>query len=252
VVGWAFAAGWQVEHFVAALPPLNKVVPGVPWQPWQKTRSVLAARPWNAALVALSQVEPRMCGAVGGVAWHSVLLKQPGAVPGGAGVGGWPAGLFAEPAKWHRAHTAAFAALVVVCVLAPPSHGAGEWGAATVAPWQPAVLRQVVPEVPPPNLDPWQTWQGAKPFIAAAFGADLAEAPCEAGDAHPAMCVVPGVPWHSVLLKQPGAVPAGAGVAGCPAGLFAEPAVWHRAQTAAFAASVVVCVRAPPSHGAGE
>jgi hypothetical protein len=33
----------------------------------------------------------------------------------------------------------------------------------------------------------------------------------------------PPSPWHSVLLKHPGAVPAGAGVAGWFAGLFGDP-----------------------------
>jgi len=34
-----------------------------------------------------------------GLAWHNVPLKQPGSVPGGAGVGGWSAGLFGDPGK---------------------------------------------------------------------------------------------------------------------------------------------------------
>jgi hypothetical protein len=34
-VGCAFAAVWQVEHAVDALPPLKSIVPGVPWHPWQ-------------------------------------------------------------------------------------------------------------------------------------------------------------------------------------------------------------------------
>ncbi len=73
----------------------------------------MAARPWKAELVGLSQVAPRMCGAVS-VPWQRVLLKQPGAVPGGAGTAGCPAGLIAEPAVWHLAQADAFAVSVVV------------------------------------------------------------------------------------------------------------------------------------------
>jgi len=58
-------------------------------------------------------------------------------------------------------------------------------------------------------------------------------------------------PWHSVLLKHPGGVPAGAGVAGWFAGLFADPGKWHCAQTGAFAVSVFACVYTPPCHGLG-
>jgi hypothetical protein len=104
-------------------------------------------------LVALSQVAPKMCGALE-TPWHRVLLKQPGKVPAGAGVDGCPAGLLGDPGKWHRTQIEAFPALVVVCVLAVPRHGFGEWGAATVTPWQPSVLRQVAPDTPPLKPDP--------------------------------------------------------------------------------------------------
>jgi hypothetical protein len=56
-------------------------------------------------------------------------------------------------------------------------------------------------------------------------------------------------PWHSVLLKHPGAVPAGAGVAGWFGGLFGEPGKWHCAQTGAFEPFVSVCVTADPRQG---
>lgn len=46
------------------------------------------------------------------------------------------------------------------------------------------------------------------------------------------------VPWHRVLLKQPGAVPAGAAVAGFSV-LFA-PFVWHFAHSGALLIAVKV------------
>jgi hypothetical protein len=60
-VGCAFAEGWQVDVWqeVVAAPPLNCVVPEVPWQPWQYLRSCFAVSPWNALLVGLTQVAPR-------------------------------------------------------------------------------------------------------------------------------------------------------------------------------------------------
>jgi hypothetical protein len=72
-----------------------------------------------------------------GLAWHSVPLKQPGSVPEGAGVGGWFAGLFGDPRKWHCAQTGAFAKFVDVWVYVVPAevrHGLGACGALT--PWQ--------------------------------------------------------------------------------------------------------------------
>jgi hypothetical protein len=62
-----------------------------------------------------------------------VLLKQPGGVPAGAGVAGWFAGLFADPGKWHREQTGAFAVFVSAWVYGTPRQAAG-CGAA--APWQ--------------------------------------------------------------------------------------------------------------------
>jgi hypothetical protein len=60
------------------------------------------------------------------------------------------------------------------------------------------------------------------------------------------------VPWHSVLLKHPGAVPAGAGVAGWFGGLFGDPGKWHCAQTGAFAVFVSTWVYVEiPRQGAG-
>jgi hypothetical protein len=51
-----------------------------------------------------------------GFPWQSVLLKQPGAVLSGAGVGGWFGGLFGDPGKWHCRQTGAFPAVVEVWV----------------------------------------------------------------------------------------------------------------------------------------
>ena len=78
------AAGWQLalEQLVGAMLPPKEVVPGTPWHTWQTVRSGLAARPWKAALVALSQVAPRCRVVRVAVAWQAVLLKQPGAVTG--------------------------------------------------------------------------------------------------------------------------------------------------------------------------
>ena len=57
------------------------------------------------------------------------------------------------------------------------------------------------------------------------------------------------MPWHSVLLKHPGGVPAGAGVAGWFAGLFVDPGKWHCAQTVAFEVFVSVWVTVEPRQG---
>jgi hypothetical protein len=56
-------------------------------------------------------------------------------------------------------------------------------------------------------------------------------------------------PWHSVLLKHPGGVPAAAGVAGWFAGLFGDPGKWHCAQTGAFDVFVSACVYVGPRQG---
>jgi hypothetical protein len=52
-----------------------------------------------------------------------------------------------------------------------------------------------------------------------------------------------------VLLKHPGGVPAGAGVAGWFAGLFVDPGKWHCAQTVAFEVFVSVWVTVEPRQG---
>jgi hypothetical protein len=77
----------EVWQEVDAAPPLNSVVPGVPWHPWQYFRSAFAVGPWNWLVVGFSHVAPSACGAAP-TPWHSVLLKHPGAVPAGAGVAG--------------------------------------------------------------------------------------------------------------------------------------------------------------------
>ena len=91
------------------------------------------------------------------VPWQSVLLKQPGGVPGAAGVVGVSDEL--SPPAWHWAQTGALSVSVSVWLFVPPRHGFGEWGAATAAPWQPAVFRQDRWAVPPRKLLPWQLWQ---------------------------------------------------------------------------------------------
>ena len=58
-------------------------------------------------------------------------------------------------------------------------------------------------------------------------------------------CATPPVPWHSVLLKHPGAVPAGAGGLGAAIGEFA-PFRWQYAHTVAFPVPVVVWTYVSP------
>jgi hypothetical protein len=60
---------------------------------------------------------------------------------------------------------------------------------------------------------------------------------------HPVPWVPAGTaaPWQSVLLKQPGAVPAGAGGLGGATGEF-WPFAWQKAQTEAFPSFTTVCV----------
>jgi hypothetical protein len=101
-----------VEHAVGALPPLKLIVPGVPWHTWHPVRSDFASVPWKP-VPGLSQVPPVICGAANWL-WHIVPLKQPGAVPAGAGDVGI-VGLFGftVPVKaWQRKHTEAFAEFV--------------------------------------------------------------------------------------------------------------------------------------------
>jgi len=86
-------------------------------------------------------------------------------------------------------------------------------------------------------------------------GVAFASFPCgwAAGDA--ATHVLPtgwgtlASPWHSVLLKHPGAVPTGAGAAGRFGGLFCDPGKWHCAQTVAFDPFVSTWVYVEPRHG---
>jgi hypothetical protein len=115
-----------------------------------------------------------------------VLLKQPGAVPAGAGVEGCREEL--APWLWQTLQPAALLASVLVWVRPPifDRHGLGEWGAMTPAPWQPALFRQEVPTLPPAKSVPWQAWQRASP--SRPMERDLAEAPWAMGAAHPAGC----------------------------------------------------------------
>ena len=77
-----------------------------------------------------------------GSAWHSVLLKQPGAEPAGAGNEGGAMGEFA-PFAWQSAHTEAFPVLVSVCVYVPVIH---DVGCGPLPPWQ---LKHEICAMPP-------------------------------------------------------------------------------------------------------
>ena len=79
------------------------------WQAPQFAGNVAAVSvKWEASLYGTA------CGAPPPPLWQRVLLKQPGGVPAGAGVGGWFAGLFGDPGKWHCRQTGAFAVSVLV------------------------------------------------------------------------------------------------------------------------------------------
>jgi hypothetical protein len=103
----------------------------------------------------------------------------------------------------------------------------------------------------PAKLAPWQTWQSGNPLAAFALFPCGWAAGGVVTQVLPTGCGVPPAPWHRVLLKHPGDVPAGAGVAGWFAGLFGDPGKWHCAQTGAFAVFVSVCVYGEPRHGLG-
>lgn len=163
-------------------------------------------------------------------------MKQPGAVPAAAGVSGFTVEF--APFVWQTAQTVALLWSVVVCVRPGERQGLGEWGAFT--PWQ---VKQDTPAVPPAKPEPWQVWQPANPFTVA-----LTVAPWESGLFHPAGC--PTVAWQSVLLKQPGAVPAAAGVEGKTVEF--APLVWQMAQAVALPGSVLVWVLPVPRQGLGE
>ena len=110
----------------------------------------------------------------------------------------------------------------------PPLQPLLPWGA--LQPWQ---GKQDCPEVPPVKPEPWQDWQVGKPGEVRAAG------PCWPGFDQPGGWPPP-CPWQRVLLKHPGAVPAGAGGDGGAIGELA-PFAWHCTQTGAFEESVEVC-----------
>jgi len=97
-----------------------------------------------------------------------VLLKHPGGVPCGAGVGDCP--------PWQSAQTGALSGFVSVWVMAPSLQGVLGWGALTS--WQ---VKQDTAEIPPEKSAPWQGWQDENPFIC-----DIIETPCDAAADHPA------------------------------------------------------------------
>ena len=88
----------------------------------------------------------------------------------------------------------------------------------------------------PAKPAPWQIWHPGNPF--AAFAAIPWGWAAGATATHPAGWPA-AAPWQSVLLKQPGAVPAGAAGLGGAIGEFA-PFEWQKAQTGAFPAAVLV------------
>ncbi len=103
--------------------------------------------------------------------------------------------------------------------------------------WQ--VLHFVLVEPPSkPGVpgSPWQAWQATRSFLASRPWKALLVASVQIA---PRAWGAWASPWHRVLLKQPGAVPAEAGVAGWFAGLTEEPLKWHWAQTGALEGSVL-------------
>ena len=194
------AAGWQAaEHDVEAVPPLKLIVPGFPWHSWQKPRSDFALVPWNAAppMRGSSHVVPVMCG-VAALLWHIVPLKQPGAVPAAAGVGG-RCGLFGFPeaaSAWHPKHTGAFAAFTFTCVLSVPPLRHGLFGCGDRV-WQ---EKQSTPPCGVRKSLPWQIWHAN---MLEAPGARFAEAPC-CCVAEPEATQPVTVPWWqaAVLLRH--------------------------------------------------
>ena len=76
-----------------------------------------------------------------------MLLKQPGAVPAGAGGDGGAIGELA-PFVWHNAQTEALPVAVVVWVYAPVIH---DVGCGALPPWQ---VEQAVLAVPPEKSAP--------------------------------------------------------------------------------------------------
>ncbi len=130
--------------------------------------------------------------------WHIVPLKQPGAVPAAAGVGG-RCGLRGFPeaeSAWHPKHTGAFAEFTFTCVLSVPPLRHGLFGCGARV-WQ---EKQSMPPCCVRKSLPWQIWHA---YMLEPPGARFAEAPC--------CCVAdpeatqPGiVPWWqaAVLLKH--------------------------------------------------
>lgn len=141
---------------------MKRVVPGVPWHPWQNDRSCFAVNPWNC-VPGSRQATPTAWG-MSVSPWQSVLLEHPGGVPAAAGVAGWFAGLFGDPGKWHCAQTCAFSVFVVTWVYVGPCQGPAGCGAFTS--WQ---VKHDTCNTPPEKSLPWQIWQEAKPESAGAF-----------------------------------------------------------------------------------
>lgn len=153
---------WQDEHAVLAMPPVKSAA-------WQ---DVQVLKPLDALADAPCCVGASHPAGCPGTAWQSVLLKQPGVVPAGAGVTGTMEEF--APLAWHWAQMGALPWFVFVWVYVPPLQGARAWGAFT--PWQ---EKQDIAEIPPEKSVAWHSWQIAKPLDWA-----FAEAPCESGKFH--------------------------------------------------------------------
>jgi hypothetical protein len=118
-----------------------------------------------------------------------VLLKQPGAVPAGAGGEGWTEEL--EPFVWQSAQTDALPGFVVVWVRDPPLQGAAGCGALT--PWQ---VKQDVLAMPPAKSAPWHNWQEANPpdWVFAGVA-------CASAEDQPTACPVSGLNDDSLFAE---------------------------------------------------
>jgi hypothetical protein len=118
-----------------------------------------------------------------------VLLKQPGAVPAGAGGEGWTEEL--APFVWQSAQTEALSGLVFACVVAALLQGADGCGALT--PWQ---VKQDALTMPPEKSAPWHDWQEANPpdWV-------FAGVPCASARAQPAACPVSGLNDDSLFAE---------------------------------------------------
>jgi len=181
------ALKWHVVHVGC---------PEIGWHPDVSHVIVGTDAPWNEEESESSH--PVSCVPAGTppAPWHRVLLKHPGLLPPGGGVGGW----FPLPdsPKWQKAHSEAFPSSDVVWTYVFPGSQFAGCGELPPPRWQ-ALFRQETCAVPPlklPVVVPWHERQ--KPNPAELEGAPFAEPPCgwAAGEVatHPSGCVAPGPP----------------------------------------------------------